>query len=80
MDIARQVITRVLNPRLLNQTASYDVASTIHQSLPHGRQQRESAGGEPHHQQRRDALRQGSHSSTSRLNLNNFYAEIQSIQ
>jgi hypothetical protein len=25
-----------LNPRLLSQTASYDVANTIHQSLPSG--------------------------------------------
>jgi len=36
MDSARHVITRVMNPRLLGYMASYDVASTIHQSLDAG--------------------------------------------
>ena len=32
MDIARHVIIRILNPRLLNQMTSCDVARTIHQT------------------------------------------------
>ena len=34
MDGARFLIERILKPRFLSQTSSYDVASTIHQSLP----------------------------------------------
>jgi len=34
MDNARHVITRIPNPRFMSGTASYDVASTIHQSSP----------------------------------------------
>jgi hypothetical protein len=34
MNSARHVIRRSFNPRVLSQTVSYDVASTIHQSLP----------------------------------------------
>jgi hypothetical protein len=30
MDSARNIISRILDPHLLSQTASYDVASTIH--------------------------------------------------
>jgi len=33
MNSARHVIKRILNPRCLGYTTSYDVASTIHQSL-----------------------------------------------
>jgi len=36
MDSARYVIKRILNPHLLSQMASYDMASTIHQSLGGG--------------------------------------------
>jgi hypothetical protein len=36
MDGARQVITRMLKPRLMMQMAFYDVASTIHESLGGG--------------------------------------------
>ena len=36
MDSARHVITRNVNPHLLSQMASYDVAGTVHQSLPWG--------------------------------------------
>ena len=36
MDSARHVIEHMLNPRFLTSTASYDVASTIHQSLING--------------------------------------------
>jgi hypothetical protein len=36
MDGARHVIEHIFSPRLLSQEASYDVASTIHQSLEHG--------------------------------------------
>ena len=32
MDCARHFIKRVLNPHFLSQSASYDVASTIHQN------------------------------------------------
>jgi hypothetical protein len=32
MGSARHVIKRIMNPRVLFQMASYDVASTIHQS------------------------------------------------
>jgi len=34
MDSARHVITRILNPRFLSHMAFYDLASTVHQSLP----------------------------------------------
>ena len=34
MDSARHVIKRILKPRFLSQLASYNVASTVHQSLP----------------------------------------------
>jgi len=34
MDSARHVITRISNPRFLSRMTYYDVASTIHQSLP----------------------------------------------
>ena len=33
---ARHVIKRILDPRFLNYTASYDVASTIHESMYDG--------------------------------------------
>jgi len=33
MDSARRVITRILNPRFLSSTTSYDAASNVHQSL-----------------------------------------------
>ena len=33
MDSARHVIKRILNPRFLSLASSYDVASSIHQSL-----------------------------------------------
>jgi hypothetical protein len=36
MDSARHVIQRLVNHRLLIEMASYDVASTIHQSLVRG--------------------------------------------
>ena len=36
MDSARHVIKTILNPRFLSQMASYDVASTIHESLQVG--------------------------------------------
>jgi len=36
MNSARHVIKRNLNPRFLSWMASYDVASTIHQSLEVG--------------------------------------------
>jgi len=36
MSSARHVITRMLNPRFLSELASYDVASTVHLSLPFG--------------------------------------------
>jgi len=36
VDIARHVIQRILNPRVLNQLTSYDVASNICQALRNG--------------------------------------------
>jgi len=36
MDSARHVIKCILNPHFLSYMASYDVASTIHQSLIRG--------------------------------------------
>ena len=36
MDSARHVTKPILLPRLLSQTASFDVASTIHRSLDYG--------------------------------------------
>jgi len=36
MDSARHVIERIPNPHALNQMPSYDVASSIHQSLETG--------------------------------------------
>jgi len=36
MDSARHFIKRIMNPHFLNETASYDVASAIHQSLTPG--------------------------------------------
>ena len=35
MESARHFITRILTPLFLREITSYDVASTIHQSLPH---------------------------------------------
>ena len=36
MDSARHVIKHMSNPRCLSQMSSYDVASTVHQSLDLG--------------------------------------------
>ena len=43
LDSARHVIQRLVNPRFLSQMASYDVASTIHQSLGPGRVRHQEA-------------------------------------
>ena len=36
MDCARHIIKRALNPRSLDETTTYDVASTVHQSIAPG--------------------------------------------
>ena len=45
MDSARHIIKRILNPRFLRQMTSYDVASTIHQSLRGGEDRHRAGGG-----------------------------------
>jgi len=52
MDSARHVIKRIVDPRSLNSIEAYDVAQTIHQSLPGTK----AAGGRCHllHQMRLD--------------------------
>jgi hypothetical protein len=46
MDIARHVIKRIWNPRFLSYMASYDVASTIHQSFVFGKKKMDKNGKE----------------------------------
>ena len=79
MGSARHVIERIVNPRFLSDMASYDVASTFHQSLIRGDDVRTFEGrwqllvkSAPDPSDVLWVGTRGLHSTTSQLNLSRF--------